>query len=541
MKRIKLFISALVLSLSSVFTFAVPRALAATVTWDGGGSDNKMTTDENWVGDSAPSEGDTLVFPANVENRTVVNDFAAGTAFNSIVFSGEASQASNYTISGNAIVLTAGITDNMTGTGDLRPTIELDIALGGNQTFKGGTNYMTLSGDINLGSHTLTLDADVASIVLSGVVSGSGNLVKTGEFYARLSGANEYTGTTTISEGYITVSNASALGTTDGATVVQPGAYLELSFGNDVSIAEPLQLTGNGTTTSLAVVTNKSTTPPYDTTTLTGPITLNSNVIVRATGQNGKITGPITGEYTISLTESSTGTFELASSSNGSATPNGVLEQSVEETKYEDDAPNTGVSVYKNKTAIITGTYGWVYVYPGGTLKGTGTVGNVTVEGTVAPGLSPGCLSTGNLTMQPGATYEFELGGTTACDGYDQIKVTGTVQISGTLEVSRYNNFVPTAGQKYVIIDNDGTDQVDGTFEGLAEGATFDADGVTFSISYVGGDGNDVELTVTAVSPDTGFALLTNNPYVTMALMLGAAGTIALLARRQFGFAARKR
>ena len=40
---------------------------------------------------------------------------------------------------------------------------------------------------------------------------------------------------------------------------------------------------------------------------------------------------------------------------------------------------------------------------------------------------------------------------------------------------------------------------VSGTFSGLAEGATINLSGVVFTISYVGGDGNDVVLTVMAV------------------------------------------
>jgi hypothetical protein len=188
--------------------------------------------------------------------------------------------------------------------------------------------------------------------------------------------------------------------------------------------------------------------------------------------------------------------------------------------------------VVLNETAIVTGHYGSTYVGAGGILKGTGTIGSTSVYGTIAPGLSPGCLNTGDLIL--GGTYAFEIGGTTVCSGYDQIVVTGTVQAGGALSVSRYNNFVPKAGQKYVIVSNDGSDAVTETFTGLAQGATFTADGVTFSISYTGGDGNDIELTVTAVSPETGFAMLTNNPYVTMALMLGAAGAIAFMARKSF-------
>ena len=49
---------------------------------------------------------------------------------------------------------------------------------------------------------------------------------------------------------------------------------------------------------------------------------------------------------------------------------------------------------------------------------------------------------------------------------------------------------------EYVIINNDGSDPVVGTFAGLAQGASFLIGGTPFQISYTGGSGNDVVLTV---------------------------------------------
>src|SRR5205814_1972187 len=47
----------------------------------------------------------------------------------------------------------------------------------------------------------------------------------------------------------------------------------------------------------------------------------------------------------------------------------------------------------------------------------------------------------------------------------------------------------------YMIIKNDGSDSITGTFNGLPEGATITApNGRTFKITYQGGDGNDVVL-----------------------------------------------
>jgi hypothetical protein len=143
--------------------------------------------------------------------------------------------------------------------------------------------------------------------------------------------------------------------------------------------------------------------------------------------------------------------------------------------------------------------------------------------------------TTGNLTLA--GTYQAELGGTTACSGYDQLKVTGTVNVTGgTLQGSLYNGFKPKAGDKYVIISNDGSDAVTGTFAGLAEGGTFKINGYVVSISYKGGDGNDVVLTVVSVpgTPNTGFELLRTEPgIIALTSVFAAAGILSLNAGRK--------
>ena len=147
-----------------------------------------------------------------------------------------------------------------------------------------------------------------------------------------------------------------------------------------------------------------------------------------------------------------------------------------------------------------------VTVQNGGTLGGHGTVGDVHVAsgGTLAPGDSQntsslGVLTSGDVTLAAGAHLSMELGGTTA-GLYDQLQVHGAVSLGGaTLDGTLVNGFAPTIGNSFLLIDNDGTDAVNGTFLGLAEGARLAIGGASFAISYQGGDGNDV--TLTAVQP----------------------------------------
>jgi VCBS repeat-containing protein len=166
-----------------------------------------------------------------------------------------------------------------------------------------------------------------------------------------------------------------------------------------------------------------------------------------------------------------------------------------------------GTDTYTGATTLVNGTlqvdgsiaHSAVTVQSGATLDGDGTIGAVTVQsgGTVGAGDgAAGLLSTGNFTLASGSLFTEEIGGATAGSGYDQIKVAGTVTLNGAmLSLSELNGFRPTSGGTFEIIDNDGVDAVSGTFAGLAEGASVQLGGQNYTISYHGGDGNDVTLT----------------------------------------------
>ena len=160
-------------------------------------------------------------------------------------------------------------------------------------------------------------------------------------------------------------------------------------------------------------------------------------------------------------------------------------------------------------TLVVNGQSGDVTVTNGNYLKGTGTIGQLSVVsgGHVAPGLSPGCLTSGDTTLAGG--FDVELGGTTECSEYDQLRVVGTIDISGaTLNLSLYNNFTPKVNDTFTILTNDSIENISGNFTGLNEGSIVSIDGYSFRISYTGGDGNDIVLTTLVVPtvPNTGKA-----------------------------------
>jgi hypothetical protein len=111
-------------------------------------------------------------------------------------------------------------------------------------------------------------------------------------------------------------------------------------------------------------------------------------------------------------------------------------------------------------------TVGSMNVLAGGLLKGTGTLnGDVNNSaGTVSPGLSPGILTiNGNYVQGASGTLNMEIGGTIpGASGHDQLVVTGTATLGGTLNAGLINGFVPAATDSFTLLK---ANSVTGTFD----------------------------------------------------------------------------
>ncbi|HQU41211.1 MAG TPA: LamG domain-containing protein, partial [Pirellulales bacterium] len=92
----------------------------------------------------------------------------------------------------------------------------------------------------------------------------------------------------------------------------------------------------------------------------------------------------------------------------------------------------------------------------GGTLAGYGTiVGNVTNSGTFYPGgqAAAGTVTiTGNYTQTSSGTLALDIGGTTAGTGYDQVNVSATANLAGTLDVGTLGGFSPGLGDDFQVL-----------------------------------------------------------------------------------------
>jgi len=150
----------------------------------------------------------------------------------------------------------------------------------------------------------------------------------------------------------------------------------------------------------------------------------------------------------------------------------------------------------------------------GSTLGGIGTIsGAVTLNAgaNVAPGNggnNTAILNTGALTLASTSNFRVDINGTTVGSGYDRLNVaTGGVTITGSNVVITVGTTL-AVGQTFTILSKVAAGPITGTFAGIPQGGTVvGSNGTVFSVSYTGGDGNDIVLTVTAApvpEPSTG-------------------------------------
>ncbi len=145
-----------------------------------------------------------------------------------------------------------------------------------------------------------------------------------------------------------------------------------------------------------------------------------------------------------------------------------------------------------------------ISLLPGTTLAGTGVDGaSVTVTGgTVSPGMSPGQLAAQDVNFASGpqaSSLVIELNGPLASD-QDTVVVHGLEL--GNVALDLRLNFVFDIGTTIRLVTVSGPDPVSGQFTNFAEGQRLTQSGRQYRLTYIGGDGNDIELQVLA--PDVG-------------------------------------
>jgi len=129
-----------------------------------------------------------------------------------------------------------------------------DVANGATLRYTGGgTTSTDRAVTLNAGGGTIEMTESSTTLTLSGPVSGPGTLTTKGSGVMILSGANTYTGATTVGTGtLLRTSSATALGSGTAAVTVQDGATLDIN-GQNVS-GKFVTISGTGTTGQGALI-----------------------------------------------------------------------------------------------------------------------------------------------------------------------------------------------------------------------------------------------------------------------------------------------
>src|SRR5436190_9055041 len=197
------------LSFVALALLSAPMAQATFREWTGAAPmDSHWTTANNWVA-GPPVAGDDLEFPSGARHPNNINDFPAGTTFNSISLRGGGT--GGYNIGGNSIALNAGLSVINNSGSFIDHTVNNSLILNSNQTFTiidpGG--ILVLLGAIDLNGKTLTFDVNSLSLAqVEAVISGAGGLIKAGAGTLTLSSNNTYTGATALNGGTLQINGS---------------------------------------------------------------------------------------------------------------------------------------------------------------------------------------------------------------------------------------------------------------------------------------------------------------------------------------------
>ncbi len=166
----------------------------------------------------------------------------------------------------------------------------------------------------------------------------------------------------------------------------------------------------------------------------------------------------------------------------------------------------SGTNTYTGATTVTAGTLlvngsiaSATTVNNGGTLGGIGITAGVTINsgGTLSPGVSgPGTLTVSNLIFSSGAIASLDINspyGTAGTD-YDQVIDSGALTLNGATLTLNGGATAPAGSLSMELFNHTGSGAITGMFSGINEGATVSVGSFQGSLTYKGGDGNDVVL-----------------------------------------------
>lgn len=356
-----------------------------------------------------------------------------------------------------------------------------------NVTAKGGMLHMEGTGAAAAGGFTGTLSSSASTLLVINSNAGNTNLVK-------------------ISGDMSGFSGTLALDTTNIGGIALSGSALGNASTN-------LLWYGNGTNGGTGRVQWNGT----GSTTLTFGELNNLN--------SGAVGSTMSGIMENNVA-STTATYSIGNTNSTAATFQGVIRNGVGTVALTKTGTNTqvlsGTNTYTGATTISGGTLSItgslaagsaVGVSSGGTLRGTGTIGGATTVasgGFLAAGVDASTIGTftfsSTLATASGATVSLKLNSTSGT--FDLIAANGLTLGNATLSLTELGSGTWTGTSTFTLINNTSGSSVSGTFLGLAEGATVTVGSNNFTLSYLGGTGNDITLTASAIPEPSTYAVL---------------------------------
>ena len=436
-----------------------------TLTWTGSTS-GFWSVGANWVGGVAPQSGDSLVFPVVAVRKQATNDFVADTVFGLIRYE------TNFTLVGARAALRRGFHSFSSGPAS---GLHLPLKLADHQTFTNQFQDLRYLGGIELGGFGLTFRSGTegAEHLVHSEISGPGTITQAGVGSLLLDASNSFDGVLVALDSVL-VGHPHALGSAAQATLVATnGSVVVTQLPPESVIDEPINLGGLlhvSSATNLAWSGNITFDSPL------ARISVDTNLLFTLTSATLGAHG---------FVKDGSGTLRLATiqASHGGTTfvKAGTLQVDTALTNstlvVSNGATLTGAGTVRQAT-FLAGSI----LSPAGEAGGGSTVSTLTV--------------TQSLTLQGDARLRVNLNGTGVAN-YDQLDVLGTVNLgAGTAILDVQLGFEPVEGQSFAILDNDGAEAITGTFAGKPPGAIFTVNGQRLQISYTGGTGNDITLTV---------------------------------------------
>jgi fibronectin-binding autotransporter adhesin len=417
-------------------TLAAQGARAATDTWTGSVSQN--WGDSNWTGGNDPPQtGDSLVFGAAGTSGANLSDnlfsLASSSVSNVTFNSGAAAFTINPAAPGtNGFTLTGTIANNGTNL----ETINDSIALSGTDL----VNTTAGGGNITLGG---AISGTVSSTLQIGNNAGANALTPTGT--VTLSASNSFTGNITVTQGYLSITNSSALGSGVKNIYDNYNRSSEIDLSNNVTIGSNVtwNLCNDGTSGTNAANGYIATAALRN---VSGSNTINGLVNLTSNGGNTAI-------------QSDSGMLTLAGNVTATATSRNLMLQGAATGVISgiisdgSDSTTGGMQVIKNGTG--TWSLQGANTFTGGTTISAGTlqVGNGTAGSLASNALNFNGFGTVNFNEASGASQAMGLLTFAAGEG----NVQSTYASSGNTTLTFSNVTARAVGSAGNFISSGGT------------------------------------------------------------------------------------